>query len=211
MRTLLDNGADPSIPENSGFTIMHGAAFRGRAVLVRLLAKHGAETNTLHKDGFAPLHRACWGNEPDDTETVRALLELGVPANTPASPDCKHQELCGLTPVAMARKHGNEETAALLETYLASARKAKLTKPQLPPTPPPPKQQPPAPKAAAKPTAPMPMEKGGDLAAALARSEAEVARLNSKLADLQAEAQSCAAFKAKIRLVAKDMMEAAVP
>ena len=115
---LLAHGADPSIPESSGFTVMHGAAFRGRAALVRLLAAHGVPTNVQHTDGFAPIHRACWGNEAADTETVEALLEVGVPADTPAATECKHSELCGLTPVQMARKHGNDKSAELLEASL---------------------------------------------------------------------------------------------
>ena len=114
VRVLLSNGADASIPEPSGFTVMHGAAFRGRAEIVTLLAEHGVPLNELHKDGFAPIHRACWGSEPSDTETVRALLAQGVPATTRAAADCKHTELCNLSPAEMARKHGNVATAALL-------------------------------------------------------------------------------------------------
>ena len=156
VRTLLKKGADATIPEGSGFTVMHGAAFRGRSNLITLLAEHGVATNTQHKDGFTPLHRACWGNEPSDTETVRALLDLGVPPDTMAAPDCRHEELCALTPVQMARKHGNEATAALLEERLANppATPSKAPSKPPPPPPPPPKEEKKPKEKKAKPTPP---------------------------------------------------------
>jgi len=32
-----------------------------------------------HKDGYKPLHRACWGREQRHADTVQVLLEIGAP------------------------------------------------------------------------------------------------------------------------------------
>ena len=64
---------------------MHGAAFRGRATLVRLLASHGAPTNARHTDGFAPIHLACKGDDAGHTEAFEALLQAGVRIDAPTA------------------------------------------------------------------------------------------------------------------------------
>lgn len=197
VHALLERGADLSIPESSGFTVMHGAAFRGRPALVKLLAEYGAPTNNLHTDGFAPIHRACWGDTEDDTATVKVLLELGVPADMKAAPDCRHEDLCKLSPKEMALKHSNEATAKLLDGWVkdgktADTKKTKPKSPPMPPTPPtkakssPPRTSQPLPKAEKATKAP-----AGDLATRLAESEAQVASLTAQVAALQVEADRC--------------------
>jgi ankyrin repeat protein len=42
------------------------------------LLKHGLNPSDVHKDGFTPLHRACWGAEERHTDFVRVLLDNGV-------------------------------------------------------------------------------------------------------------------------------------
>jgi len=86
VKVLLEYGADYSIPEKDGYTVMHAAAFQGRADIVPLLANHVDEEGNkvispfnMHKDGFHPFHRACWGRQPRHSETVQAFLDLGVP------------------------------------------------------------------------------------------------------------------------------------
>ena len=51
----------------------------GRAEVAKLLIDHGLDPSDMHADGYTPLHRACWGREERHTETVRVLLEAGVP------------------------------------------------------------------------------------------------------------------------------------
>jgi hypothetical protein len=41
---------------------------------------HGLSPTDMHKDGFNPLHRACFGSEPRHTETVKVFMEAGVNA-----------------------------------------------------------------------------------------------------------------------------------
>ena len=79
---LAEPVVDVSIGEMQGYTVMHGAGFQGRADILRLLLedKRNIDPRDFHEDGFSPLHRACWGDEPRHTETVRVFLEVaGVP------------------------------------------------------------------------------------------------------------------------------------
>lgn len=63
-----------------------------------------------HRDGFTPLHRACWGGEPRHTDTVRVLLEAGVsPFELSAD---------GKRPIDMTRRR---ETRELLLGKMAQA------------------------------------------------------------------------------------------
>ena len=78
---LLDHGANVEIGEQDGYTPMHGAGFQGRSEIADLLAKSGVPLSSKHKDGFTPIHRACWGKEQRHSDTVRVLLEAGVNAN----------------------------------------------------------------------------------------------------------------------------------
>ena len=73
---------DVTIGEMQGYTVAHGAGFQGRAEILKLLLEdeRDIDMKELHSDGFSPLHRACWGQEPRHTETVKVFLELaGVP------------------------------------------------------------------------------------------------------------------------------------
>merc|ERR1712212_1420667 len=66
VRSLLKEPAvDASIPEKDGYTPFHGAGFQGRANIARMLIKdsRGLDPSDRHKDGFQPIHRACWGEE----------------------------------------------------------------------------------------------------------------------------------------------------
>jgi len=70
---------DATIPEKDGYTPFHGAGFQGRASIARMLIKdsRGLDPNDRHKDGFQPIHRACWGMEARHAETVKVLVEEG--------------------------------------------------------------------------------------------------------------------------------------
>lgn len=84
---LLALGADVTIPEKDGYTVMHAAGFQGRSAILKLLAAHNdGAINTMeqHSDGYFPLHRACWGRELRHADTVQTFLELGVPPDLEA-------------------------------------------------------------------------------------------------------------------------------
>ena len=78
--TLLELGADPHVGENDGYTCLHGIGFQGRAeVATRVLTKYkDVLPNTMHADGFFPIHRAAWGKERRHTDTVAAFLAAGA-------------------------------------------------------------------------------------------------------------------------------------
>ncbi|GAX19259.1 hypothetical protein FisN_4Lh156 [Fistulifera solaris] len=79
---------DVSIPEKDGYTPAHGAAFQGRPEIMSLLIHAGINVkDDFHTDGYAPLHRACWGRERRHAETIRVLrdaagVDLSMPSRT---------------------------------------------------------------------------------------------------------------------------------
>lgn len=88
VKHLLKVGADPTIPEKSGYTPPHGAAFQGRADVMKILIDAGLNVNEAHADGHTPLHRSCWGGEQRHTDTVTVLLTHGkVYHDVLSSPD----------------------------------------------------------------------------------------------------------------------------
>lgn len=57
VETLLDDGADTSIPHPDGFAVLHRAVAQRNLLLVRLLLRHGAYANISDED-WPPLRRA---------------------------------------------------------------------------------------------------------------------------------------------------------
>jgi ankyrin repeat protein len=82
---LLDAGADATIGEKDGYTCLHGAGFQGRAAVARAALPRLDHSASQHRDGFFPIHRACWGREERHADTVAAFLEAGVPADLKAA------------------------------------------------------------------------------------------------------------------------------
>eukprot|EP00483_Globobulimina_turgida_P003926 UN03934 len=95
VKYLLSKGADTSIAEKDGYTPMHGAGFQGRYEIAKELIKHGLDPRDKHKDGYEAIHRACWGQEQRHMETVKVLIENGVPYDAKAAN--------GNTPLSMAK------------------------------------------------------------------------------------------------------------
>eukprot|EP00966_Prymnesium_polylepis_P096297 2231232-Prymnesium_polylepis.2 len=78
VKYLLKRKADPTVAEKDGYTPMHGAGFQGRADIARLLIDHGLDPFDVHQDGHAPMMRACWGQEPRHTATVKVFMDAGA-------------------------------------------------------------------------------------------------------------------------------------
>jgi ankyrin repeat protein len=75
---------DVTIAEKDGYTPAHGAGFQGRADIMQVLFDHQINIkDDFHSDGYAPIHRACWGREQRHTDTVRLLGALGVDLRLP--------------------------------------------------------------------------------------------------------------------------------
>lgn len=77
-KALLENGADMTIWEHDGFSVMHVAAQYGRSNILKMLLKRGDNPMQAHPDGFYPFHRACYGAEDDHTDTVEVFLDNGM-------------------------------------------------------------------------------------------------------------------------------------
>eukprot|EP00462_Mataza_sp_D1_P020207 CAMPEP_0175138470 /NCGR_PEP_ID=MMETSP0087-20121206/10369_1 /TAXON_ID=136419 /ORGANISM="Unknown Unknown, Strain D1" /LENGTH=194 /DNA_ID=CAMNT_0016421381 /DNA_START=18 /DNA_END=602 /DNA_ORIENTATION=+ len=115
LKYLMSQGADPSIGEMMGYTPMHGVGFQGRwEVGEYLITEHNLDPNDFHEDGFAPLHRACWGETERHTETVKMLLRHGV------DPQLKTKE--GKSPLEITP---NEGTKKVLRMAARSKKKPK--------------------------------------------------------------------------------------
>lgn len=108
---LLFAGANLTIKEDQGFSPMHAAAHAGRERSVRMLAAFGMDPSERHRDGWTPIHYASWadGNHQKHTDTVRVLLEMGVP----------HDELTphGHLPIQLAMEKKNLATVDLLSEW----------------------------------------------------------------------------------------------
>lgn len=89
VEALLNLGANTAATEKDGYNVLHAAGFQGRNEILEVLLQHFASQKEAggfvldpatdkHRDGFYPIHRACWGNEERHTETVKVLLKNGV-------------------------------------------------------------------------------------------------------------------------------------
>jgi ankyrin repeat protein len=68
---------------------LHGAGFQGRPRIAKLLIDHGLDPLDMHKDGYLPIHRACWGREKRHTLTVKTFIDNGGVRHDAASEDGK--------------------------------------------------------------------------------------------------------------------------
>jgi len=66
-----------------------------------------------HKDGYFPIHRACWGHEERHAETVAIFLKAGVSATLRGGK--------GETMLQMTERSGNAHTATVIRKALATA------------------------------------------------------------------------------------------
>lgn len=41
---------------------------------MKILLKYKLDVNHIHDDGYAPIHRACWGSKSGHTEVIKLLL-----------------------------------------------------------------------------------------------------------------------------------------
>mmetsp|Transcript_19913 Transcript_19913/g.40486 ORF Transcript_19913/g.40486 Transcript_19913/m.40486 type:complete len:204 (+) Transcript_19913:1549-2160(+) len=110
VKYLIEKGADTTIPERDGYTPPHGAGFQGRPDVMKILKDDGNVDviNAPHPDGFAPIHRACWGSQPRHTEVVEYLIQIGEDPNRRSVGDRKQ------TCWEMTR---NSHTKEVLERY----------------------------------------------------------------------------------------------
>jgi ankyrin repeat protein len=140
VRFLLTMKADHTIGEKDDYTVWHGAGFQGRANVAKVLLEFDIDPNaSKHKDGFSPLHRACWGQERRHSEfgdmilkkminlkyakcflLVKVLLESG-------KVDVEARGPHGQTPLQMTQ---NVDTMKVFEKYLEKLQKGNKKTPK---------------------------------------------------------------------------------
>lgn len=74
---LIHHGAKICAPNSNGWTVLHYAAWHGRAQMIPLLISNGAELEAKDPSGQTPLHVAV-GNKFDHCATVEQLLRAGA-------------------------------------------------------------------------------------------------------------------------------------
>lgn len=76
-RLLLDAGVQINIQDDSGWTLLHHAAFHGNTELVKFLLDSGAHINIPNQTGITPLHAGVNGWKYGSAETVKQMIEYG--------------------------------------------------------------------------------------------------------------------------------------
>ena len=66
-----------NIQDNSGWTLLHHAAFSGNTELVKFLLDSGAHINIPNQTGITPLHAGVNGWKYGSAETVKQLVGYG--------------------------------------------------------------------------------------------------------------------------------------
>ncbi|XP_049719815.1 ankyrin repeat domain-containing protein 27 [Elephas maximus indicus] len=103
------NGLGVNVTNQEGSSPLHAAALHGRADLIPLLLKHGANVGARNADQAVPLHLAC---QKGHFQVVRCLLDSNAKANK--------KDISGNTPLIYACSSGHHEVAALLLQHGAS-------------------------------------------------------------------------------------------
>ena len=103
LRYALENGINPNIKDEYGWTVLHHAANWGNTKVVKALIKAGADPNAKTNSGGIPLQwAASWGR----AEVVKVLLKAGV------NPNAKNKD--GWAALHYAVCYGHAEVVNLL-------------------------------------------------------------------------------------------------
>ncbi|CAG8924919.1 unnamed protein product [Penicillium salamii] len=101
---LLERGANPNDPNDSGIAPLHIAVAKGDA-LCKMLLQHGADPDSRTETGSTPLHKIASGGS---IESARHLLQRGA--------DVQPKDADGNTPLHLAvRKYDSALVRLLLE------------------------------------------------------------------------------------------------
>jgi ankyrin repeat protein/L-ascorbate metabolism protein UlaG (beta-lactamase superfamily) len=85
---LIEKGADLTIVDSTGNTVLHAAAWSQDDELVAKLLTNGADVNAVNDDGETALVNACWR---DSIDVIEVLLEHGA---TVDAEECKNEGSC---------------------------------------------------------------------------------------------------------------------
>jgi len=104
VRFLLEEGADPNIPNKLGETALHQAADNNQVRIAQLLLSHNADPNLQQSDGDTPLHHAAYkGNY----QMASLLLNYNADPNILNS-------VFGRSPLHYAVEHSTGKLARLM-------------------------------------------------------------------------------------------------
>ncbi|XP_055224864.1 ankyrin repeat domain-containing protein 27 isoform X2 [Gorilla gorilla gorilla] len=103
------SGLGVNVTSQDGSSPLHVAALHGRADLIPLLLKHGANAGARNADQAVPLHLAC---QQGHFQVVKCLLDSNAKPNK--------KDLSGNTPLIYACSGGHHELVALLLQHGAS-------------------------------------------------------------------------------------------
>jgi ankyrin repeat protein len=103
-KQLLDQGAAPGEPDQTGEPPLLIAALNGHADVVALLLDRGANIDVRNKGGLTALHAAAYGGHLD---VVELLVERGADVN-------ESKNLYHMSPLHAAAEEGHKEVAELL-------------------------------------------------------------------------------------------------
>ncbi|XP_054394226.2 ankyrin repeat domain-containing protein 27 isoform X1 [Pongo abelii] len=103
------SGLGVNVTSQDGSSPLHVAALHGRADLIPLLLKHGANAGARNADQAVPLHLAC---QQGHFQVVKCLLDSNAKPNK--------KDLSGNTPLIYACSGGHHEVVALLLQHGAS-------------------------------------------------------------------------------------------
>ncbi|KAM4676209.1 ankyrin repeat domain-containing protein 39 isoform 1-T2 [Discoglossus pictus] len=122
VRSLIQKGTDPNLPDNFGYTALHYSSRHGHLPVCHLLLESGADSNAQTRGGSTPLHRAAYCGH---VQVGEMLLEHGAnPARTDSdgrtalhkAAEGGHLEMCNLLLKHCDRLHemqdGRGQTAA---------------------------------------------------------------------------------------------------
>jgi len=103
---LVNSGADVNAAEVGGYTPLHFASQNDHAAVVKLLLEYGADVDSVDSWGNTPLWRAVF-NSKNTGETILMLRAAGA--------DPHHLNNAGTSPVQLARKIANYDTAQFFD------------------------------------------------------------------------------------------------
>jgi ankyrin repeat protein len=108
-KILLEHNADIEAKYKNGTTALMWSARNGKTETCALLVEKGARIEAKDNDGETALMYSAWQGH---TQTCALLIEKGADINAKA----KKGEYGGMTAFSIAKKEGNEETAAFLKS-----------------------------------------------------------------------------------------------
>lgn len=103
VKTLLNTGADVSLPNTLGDTALHLAAWNGRSNIVDILLEYGADPRSENNEGWTPLFCASRFGHIED---LKKLIDAGG--------DVSHQDEDDGTLLHLAARYGHLDVVELL-------------------------------------------------------------------------------------------------